>query len=137
MNDWVCNTGVNFTMGSGGSGLTYNPHDGINAIFFAELSSPAGGVIPLAATVASVGICTNNQGHEVAEIFDIDMGINLTSGGYADNMSHYWDYSDINTTAGGEITLSGTVRHEFGHAVALEHVNNSQDLMYYMDLGGA
>jgi hypothetical protein len=119
MNDWKCETGVNFQIGTGGNNLNESPTDGVNAIFF---GTPNIGALVTTKTSVSRNSACNYNG----AIVDIDMIISNTA---------TWDYTNTTTPASGDITLLGTIRHEFGHASGLREVINTSDLMNWEDLG--
>jgi hypothetical protein len=127
MNDWVCQTGVNFTMGASQGGLSSNPADGINSVFFGTTPS---GILALTTVAINKNAICYTLGTGVADALDIDMKISSTGGSTA-----AWYYVDSATPPSSQISLLGTIRHEFGHASGLREVNNGTDLMYYEDLG--
>ena len=75
-----------------------------------------------------LSICYST-GSGVAAIRNMDMIISSNAEGGT------WDYTNTTTPAPGDETLLGTVRHEFGHTCALDHVVSGTDLMYWQYLG--
>lgn len=134
MNDWKCQTGVQFTMGQNLSdSAVVDPDDSINTILFAYIPPPTNSTDTILwRTILSVhypDACTLSRADTVATIYDIDMVVNTAT-------LFYLDTSDVNIVPAGHNSLMGVARHEFGHAMGLCHVNDNT-LMYYKDPGGS
>ncbi|MDB5282312.1 MAG: Fibronectin, type domain protein [Bacteroidota bacterium] len=118
MNDWICQTGVNFTMGSGINTPVASPTDGKNSIFYGTTAN--GNAAETRAYAAGV-LCT---AHSPSSISLKDIDIIISNGIAFDEVNH-------TTPNAGHYTLLGVVRHEFGHASCLQENLNFGDLMYW------
>jgi hypothetical protein len=132
MNDWYCETGVRFIMGTPVStNLTSVDSDFINSIFFGNLS---GIESDAKCIVTPSGPCGNSAGDTVEVIIDEDYIFDQTL--LNQFIPYPWflgDTSVIPDTISpnlGYASLLGVARHEFGHGMGLRHVLNAIDLMY-------
>lgn len=126
MNDWDCNIGVQLSMTSPSSSIIYYPGDGVCSVTFGSLSS--GTAALTLATVSQSDICSAGTVGLVTYISDIDIEFS--------NEANLF-YPDLNgSVPSGELSLWGTARHEFGHGLGLLHVDQTSDLMYYLQDNG-
>jgi hypothetical protein len=133
MNDWVCETGVRFIMGTPVSTNLKDTFDGVCSIFFGTTSIANA----LAETTTYLSDpCVNGAGDTIKVILDEDYNFNQAR---LTNSSFPWftgDTSLIPTPASpilGYYSLLGAARHEFGHGMGLDHVLNPTDLMYIIN----
>jgi hypothetical protein len=131
MSDWICETGINLTMGSGTS-ITggASSSDGINSITFGvpDLGAAAETHIGLG------GICTNSSGELVCPALDIDIVFNKS---LTYDLTTFTTANTTATNTSGLYSLLDLSRHEFGHVGLLRENLNLSDVMYYRQTAGA
>lgn len=127
MNDWKCQVGVRFIMGPDTNNAVANNLDNINTILFAYLADTN----VLCATKVQTTYPTVCSADTIAVVSDIDMVFNT----HLTTTSFDIDTSDLVNVLINHNSLLGVARHEFGHAVCLQHVIE-HTLMYYSDDGG-
>jgi hypothetical protein len=128
MNDWVCQIGVQFTMGTDTNITVRNQSDHVNSILFG-LDSP--GVLCGTYINYSYPSACSISGDTVATITDIDMVFNSNIGG---GITFDTSTNNSHVVPAGKASLLGVSRHEFGHAVGLMHVIEPT-LMFWQDQG--
>jgi hypothetical protein len=134
LNDWVCETGVRFIMGTPVDSNLTHAVDGINSIYFGTIPGNTTAYAQTYATIVPT-LCINAAGEKVNYIIDEDY---VFSGTYLDqnNLTPWYLHdtsvlpSDPLPGDSGWISLLGVARHEFGHGMGLWHVLNPNDLMY-------
>ena len=127
MNDWKCQVGVRFIMGPDTNNAVANQYDHINTILFGYIANNH----VLCATTVQTTYPTVCSPDTIAVVSDIDMvyNTNLTT------TSFDTDTSDLVNVLANHNSLLGVARHEFGHAVCVQHTIE-QTLMFYSDAGG-
>jgi hypothetical protein len=128
MQNWVCQIGVQFTMGTDTNITVRNSSDHVNSILFA---ADAPNVLCGTYINYSYPSPCSVSGDTVATITDIDMVFNSNIGG---GITFDTSTSDSHVVPVGKASLLGVSRHEFGHAVGLMHVIEPT-LMFWQDPG--
>lgn len=116
--EWMCYTGANITLGLDTS-LTYvsGAVDGVNYIFF---TSTLNANIP-ASSSQTFSLCpTSNNSYQK----EFDILINNTTN---------WQFDTTGASIqSGKIDFYGVMLHEIGHIILLGHVNDLNDVMFWL-----
>ncbi|MBA3985769.1 MAG: hypothetical protein H0X63_04145, partial [Flavobacteriales bacterium] len=127
IDDWNCRTNVNWSLGEDTT-LSYYGQDGINLIFFDYSLTGR----PTASTEKhSRSYCpTTNYGPQ-AYFKEVDIRITPNwSGTTAPYLQWMYDTTGANVDA-GFVDFYGVLLHEFGHAHSINHVTDTNDVMYF------
>jgi PKD repeat protein len=115
LQNWRCNTFVNFSVSANTTSINQYAKDGINVISF-NASLPAG---TLGVTYNWYAACAANQYYN--DEFDMIFAPSPGAG---------WNYGP-GPTYGGSFDFETVALHELGHAVQLGHVINTAIVMHY------
>jgi hypothetical protein len=127
MNDWICATGINFSIVGDTFGIstTVALADGVNLIAFGSSPSATTGITTLFTRHCSTSL-------DVLPIFGIDIFL-----GSAYTSSYWYDSTGTLPVPATKADFYHIILHEFGHAVAQNHVNDPHAIMWYTTYLGA
>jgi Secretion system C-terminal sorting domain len=121
INRWRCLTGVNFEFDFSPSSSIVKSFDSLNIIMLSDT------IVNLAQTLISsrpeISITNDTP---VSGVVDIDMQIDKT-------LKYIFDTTGNVTVPKGYHDFFKTILHELGHAIQLNHVMDSLDLMYHKE----
>lgn len=119
LEDWTCNTGINFTVNDETTPTATNSRDAMNVVTFDSSQS-------LGTTYWYFNGCIqrNNITNEI-----VDLTVYFDEIDIVFNSNINWGYGEV--VSAGEYDFSSTALHELGHAVGLGHVINPTGLMHY------
>lgn len=119
LEDWTCNTGINFTVNDETTSIATNLRDANNVVTFDSSQS-------LGTTYWYFNGCIlrDNITNEI-----IDLSVYFDEIDIVFNSDINWGYGEVVSST--EYDFSSTALHELGHAVGLGHVINPAGLMHY------
>ncbi|WP_114777529.1 T9SS type A sorting domain-containing protein [Botryobacter ruber] len=117
MNSWVCNTEINWRIGSPTT-IEKSEKDGVSVVVFTQIATNT-----LAQTISRYSGCRNTSTNEIAwwvDEFDMEINQNIN-----------WQYGPAPPT-GNQFDFETVVLHELGHAHQLGHViQPNESVMHY------
>lgn len=119
LEDWTCNTGINFIVNDETTPTATNARDAMNVVTFDSSQS-------LGTTYSYFNGCilSNNVTNEIVDVVVYFDEIDIVFNGNVN-----WGYGEV--ISAGEYDFSSTALHEVGHAMGLGHVINPFGLMHY------
>ena len=119
LEDWTCNTGINFTVNDETTTIGTNLRDATNVVTFDSSQS-------LGTTYWYFNGCIRRD-NTTNEIVDLSVYFDEIDIVFNSNIN--WGYGEVVSAV--EYDFSSTALHELGHAVGLGHVINPTGLMHY------
>ncbi|WP_010520725.1 T9SS type A sorting domain-containing protein [Aquimarina agarivorans] len=122
--EWVCTTGINWTVALDASDLDITANDGVNLVRFVSASASNNDEIEsgtLGVTTSYFSGCQNNFGQINSYLEGADMTFNVDVN---------WNFSE-DSPSNVQVDFQGTVTHELGHAHNMGHVISLGQLMHF------
>ena len=120
-NKWICNTGVGFVLDTGSTIDGIVPVDNKNTIAITSLPTN----VLLRTHINAKQTCSDDASM-IFPTSDIDIAINVIDTSLFD-----YDTTGTQPITPNHYDFYHAILHELGHALCLDHVGNSGDLMYY------
>lgn len=120
---WICNTGVNWTVNGANTSIDEVASDGVNVVRWDNKGELTGGTLGVTTTFYSC-----NEAAEIDITFDTEetdwWEINFNNG-------LVWYYNTSGNCPSGKYDFYSVALHELGHACRQGHVIKSGDMMHY------
>ncbi len=124
VNNWICATGINWTIDEGSSSLNVATDDGVNLVrFVSPTASNSDEIEPgtLGVTISYFEGCELRSGEVVGYLSEVDMTFNSRPN---------WNFEE-GLPSGAQVDFQGTATHELGHAHSMGHVIDEGQLMHF------
>ncbi len=129
VNNWICATGINWTIDENTSNLNVATDDGVNLVRFESSTASNDDEIEpgtLGVTISYFMGCQSGSGEVIGYLSEVDMTFNSRAN---------WNFEE-GLPSGSQVDFQGTATHELGHAHSMGHVISEGQLMHFNTIFG-